>query len=76
MSDKKKVRIVRNRKMVLSLEDVLAYADCLSKSGHPHDYINEETSVIRLECSMKGRVRIIIEWEGFPQDNPEYGTGY
>ena len=63
----------RNRTKVLNLDDVLEAVSCLSKAGHPHDYIDDDTARIRLECSKTGKPKLIIDWEGFPMESPEYG---
>jgi hypothetical protein len=59
-----------NRKLRLTLKDVLAEIAHLSGGGHPHDFIDRDSATIRLEHTPTGRPRIVIEWEGHPDENP------
>lgn len=61
---RKRGQIARNRRLILDLSDILEYAEVVSDAGHPHDIIDHETSTIRLECTMSGKPRVVIEWSG------------
>lgn len=62
----------RNRRVEYDLADVLDLARTCSFAGHPHDYI-EDDAKITLRCTKSGRPKVVIEWTGFPTDDPEYG---
>ena len=60
----------RNRKLRLTLKDVLVEIACMSGGGHPHNFIDRDSATIRIEHTPAGSHRIVIEWEGHPNEDP------
>lgn len=66
-----KKRLRRNRKEVWTMEELLEMIQMWSHAGHPDDFIDEESAVIRLR---RNPSRIEVLWAGVDLDDPEYGS--
>lgn len=71
---KKKRDPEKNRRLVLSLDEVLGEIVDMSGAGHPHDIIDRDTASIRPDFDENGRVNgVVVEWRGYPTDADDYG---
>ena len=62
------VKSERNRKIRLTLKQVLAEIASMAGGGHPHNFIDRDSATIHIEHTPTRRPRVVIEWDGHDDD--------